>query len=178
MRFFKIAIWAISGIAVLGVVWALLRVRAHGFSAREAPAGYEAFLARNLRRMASAPDAVNLKNPLEATPLAIAEARDHFADHCAACHGNRGDGKTPINAGLYPPAPDMRQTQTQELTDGELFYLIKNGVRFTGMPGWGGSDEDNWKLVLFIRHLPQITPMELEFMSDVNHMPADSDAGH
>jgi len=64
----------------------------------------------------------------------------------------------------------MRQSQTQDLSDGELFYLIKNGVRFTGMPGWGGSDEDNWKLVLFIRHLAQLTPMELEFMREVNHL--------
>lgn len=178
MRFFKIVAWTTASVVPLGAVWAFLWVRSHGFSAREKPAAYEAFLARRLRQLASEPGSRSLKNPLEATPLAIAEARDHFADHCATCHGNRGDGKTQINAGLYPPAPDMREPQTQELSDGELFYLIKNGVRFTGMPGWGGSDEDNWKLVLFIRHLPQITPKELEFMSEVNHMPADAEQGH
>lgn len=178
MRFLKIVAWAAVFAVALAVVWTLWQVRAHGFSAREKPAGYEAFLARHLRRLASEPDARNIKNPLEATPLAIAEARDHFADHCATCHGNRGDGKTQINAGLYPPAPDMREAQTQELSDGELFYIIKNGVRFTGMPGWGGSDEDNWKLVLFIRHLPALTPLELEFMTEVNHMPVESEAGH
>ena len=170
MRFLKIIACAGASVAALAVVWALMQVRAHGFSAREKPAGYEAYLARQLRRLASEPGARSLKSPLVATPLAIAESRDHFADHCATCHGNRGDGKTQINAGLYPPAPDMRESRTQDLSDGELFYLIKNGVRFTGMPGWGGSDEDNWKLVLFIRHLPQITPQELEFMSEVNHM--------
>ena len=178
MRFFRIVAWTTTLAVVLGVVWAFLWVRSHGFSAREKPATYEAFLARRLRGLASEPGARNLRNPLDATPLAIAEARDHFADHCAPCHGNRGDGKTQINAGLYPPAPDMREPQTQELSDGELFYLIKNGVRFTGMPGWGGSDEDNWKLVLFIRHLPRITPQELEFMSEVNHMPAEPEQGH
>ena len=178
MRLFRIVVWTAASVVVLGVVWALLWVRSHGFSAREKPAAYEAFLAWRLRRLASEPDARRLKNPLEATPLAIAEARDHFADHCATCHGNRGDGKTQINLGLYPSAPDMRELRTQELSDGELFYLIKNGVRFTGMPGWGGSDEDNWKLVLFIRHLPQITPQELEFMSEVNHMPAESEQSH
>ncbi len=164
-------------VLVLALVWALLQVRAHGFSAREKPTGMEAFVATRLRWFASESDARSLKNPVEATPLAVAEARDHYADHCATCHGNRGDGKTQINAGLYPPAPDMRESHTQDLSDGELFYIIKNGVRFTGMPGWGGSDEDNWKLVLFIRHLPRITSKELEFMREVNHMPVEAEPG-
>ena len=64
----------------------------------------------------------------------------------------------------------MRQAQTQDLSDGEIFYIIKNGVRFTGMPGWGGKDEENWKLVLFIRHLPQLTSKEIELMEEVNPM--------
>ena len=178
MRFIKIVAWTAAVAVVLVLAWGAWQVRAHGFSAREKPTSYEALLARYARRLASEPDARSLKNPLEATPLAIAESRDHFADHCATCHGNRGDGKTQINAGLYPPAPDMREAVTQDLSDGELFYIIKNGIRFTGMPGWGGSDEDNWKLVLFIRHLPQLTTSELEFMSDVNHMPVEAEQGH
>jgi mono/diheme cytochrome c family protein len=160
-------------LAVLAFGWAVFRVREHGFSAREKPASYESILARQLRALASEPGAKSLRNPIEATPLAVAEARDHFADHCAICHGNRGDGETAINGGLYPPAPDMRQKETQELSDGELFYIIKNGIRFTGMPGWGGTDEDNWKLVLFIRHLPELTSQEVQFMSEINHMSED-----
>jgi len=57
------------------------------------------------------------------------------------------------------------------MTDGELFYVIKNGVRLTGMSAWGGSDhddEDSWKLVHFIRHLPQLTSQELEEMKKLN----------
>ena len=120
-----------------------------------------------------------MKNPVEPTELAIAEARDHFADHCAICHANDGTGKTMINSGLYPPAPDMKQTETQALSDGELFYIIKNGVRFTGMPGWGGEDEENWKLVHFIRHLPRLTPKELELMQEINKMEVEKHSeGH
>ncbi|HVZ19155.1 MAG TPA: c-type cytochrome [Terriglobales bacterium] len=178
MRILKIGATAAALAVALGLAWGIWNISSHGFSAREKPAAYEVFLARHARRLASEPGATKLKNPIEATPLAIAEARDHFADHCAICHGNRGDGKTQINAGLYPPAPDMRTPDTQELSDGELFYIIKNGIRFTGMPGWGGSDEDNWKLVLFIRHLPELTPLELKFMTEVNHMPVESEAGH
>jgi mono/diheme cytochrome c family protein len=110
------------------------------------------------------------RNPLPATELAIAEGRDHFADHCAVCHANDGSGRTEMGANLYPPAPDMRATPTQDLTDGELLYMIRNGVPLTGMPGWGGEDEENWKLVLFIRHLPELQAVELEFMDEINHL--------
>lgn len=170
MQLLRILAWTTAcGIAV-AVGWSFWYMRSHGFSAREKPAGYEAFIARHFRRLASEPGAKSLKNPVEPTPLAIAEARDHFADHCATCHGNDGGGMTQINAGLYPPAPDMRQAETQQLSDGELFYIIKNGVRFTGMPGWGGEDEENWKLVLFIRHLPKLSQKELELMKEINHL--------
>lgn len=155
------------GASVAGFAW---YVKSRGFSAREKPAAFEAYLARRVRSLASEPGAKDLKNPLEATPLAIAEGRDHYADHCATCHANNGSGKTLINSGLYPPAPDLRQGQTQNLTDGELFYIIKNGIRFTGMPGWGGEDEENWKLVLFIRHVPQLSAKEIELMQEINHM--------
>jgi mono/diheme cytochrome c family protein len=143
-------------------------VTAYGFSARAKPNRVEAFLARNARKLATPPEAKALQNPLSPTPLTIAEARDHFADHCAVCHANTGSGDTMINAGLYPPAPDMRREETQHLSDGELLYIIKNGIRFTGMPGWGGEDEENWKLVLFIRHLPKLTTQEIALMNEVN----------
>lgn len=170
MRILKVlALTTVCTIAA-AVIWLGWHMKSRGFSAREKPAAFEAYLARHARRLASEPGARELKNPVEATPLAIAEARDHFADHCATCHGNNGNGKTPINAGLYPPAPDMGQGETQQLTDGEIFYIIKNGIRFTGMPGWGGEDEENWKLVLFIRHLPKISPKEIELMKEINHL--------
>ena len=174
MRISKVVLAVVLLAAVCSIVWMAWTVRNHGFSARAKPAAYEEFIARSLRSLANEPGAKALRNPVAATDLAIAEARDHFADHCAVCHGNRGDGKTQINSGLYPPAPDMRQPATQGLSDGELFYIVKNGIRFTGMPGWGGSDEDNWKLVLFVRHLAQLTKQELEFMTDINQLPADS----
>jgi Cytochrome C oxidase, cbb3-type, subunit III len=72
---------------------------------------------------------------------------------------------------LYPPAPDMRKSSTQNLSDGELFFIIQNGIRLTGMPAWGGSDhdaDDSWKLVRFIRHLPDLTLEEGKQMEQLN----------
>jgi len=164
-----IAIVVVCVMAMVGgAVWLAWTIKTHGLSARDKPSAFEAFLAEHARDLATPAAAKKMKNPLGPTPLDIAEGRDHFADHCAICHANNGSGKTEMGRNMYPPAPDMRERETQDLTDGELFYIIKNGIRFTGMPGWGGEDEDNWKLVLFIRRLPQLSPKELELMKEVN----------
>ena len=168
MRAIRLVLAGGALLMVAGGLWLYAFVTTHGFSAREKPTALEAFLARNARRLATPPGAKRLRNPLGPTALNIAEARDHFADHCAFCHANDGTGKTMINEGLYPPAPDLRAEETQHLSDGELMYIIKNGIRFTGMPGWDGADEDNWKLVLFIRHLAALSHQELELMREIN----------
>jgi mono/diheme cytochrome c family protein len=163
------AILLVCLLALLGAgLWLAWTLKNSGYSAREKPGRLEAFVAEHLRDLATPAAAKSLKNPLSPTSLNIAEGRDHFADHCAICHANNGSGKTEIGGNMYPPAPDMRDRDTQELTDGELFYIIVNGIRFTGMPGWGGEADDNWKLVLFVRHLPELSQKELELMKEVN----------
>jgi mono/diheme cytochrome c family protein len=175
----RVIVLCLVVIFLLGIGLLYSWISSRGFSAREQPSRLEVFLARNARRLATPADAHAMTNPVGRTELAIAEARDHFADHCAICHANDGSGRTQINSGLYPPAPDMRQQATQQLTDGELFYIIRNGVRLTGMPGWGGEDEENWKLVLFIRHLPKLSQKEIELMKEINNLEIESTAeGH
>lgn len=155
-------------LAVLGFA-AYREVLRHGFSAREKPWAIEEFVARRLRRLATGTETKQLVNPFAPDPGLLAGARDHYADHCAVCHGDDGSGKTEIGDGLYPPVPDLRGPETQELSDGEIFSIIRNGVRFTGMPGWGGVDSDDeiWQLVLLVRHLPDLTDEEREQMRAV-----------
>jgi mono/diheme cytochrome c family protein len=177
----KAIVPVIIAIVVAVIAWGYWFLTAHGFSAREPPSALETLLATNLRRLATPREAKHLRNPFPQTPENVAEARHHFADHCAICHGNDGSGKTQIGSGLYPPPPDLRQARTQNLGDGEIFYIIKNGVRFTGMPGWGGEDEENeenWKLVVFIRHLPHLTAEELESMRKINRLEEEGKAHH
>ena len=157
-------------VAVIGTAFSGWFIVGRGFSAKDEPTFIEAFVARRVRSLATPRAARDAKNPVMSSPEVMDEAMAHFADHCATCHANDGSGDTAIGKGLYPKPPDMRAAGTQGLTDGELFYIIHNGIRLTGMPAFGQSDEDtdSWKLVHFIRHLPSITSDELEKMKGMN----------
>ncbi|HWO39455.1 MAG TPA: zinc-binding dehydrogenase [Candidatus Acidoferrum sp.] len=91
----------------------------------------EAYLARTARNLSIPASGRDAKNPFAPTAEVLSEARVHFADHCAICHGNDGIGKTQIGQNLYPKAPAMRLPPTQNLTDGEIYYVIHDGVRLT-----------------------------------------------
>jgi len=144
-------------------------LRMHKFSAREKPSWLETTMAMHARRVSTPSDAMSLKNPNSITEESMSEAREHFVEHCSICHGIDGKGQTTIGQRMYPPVPDMTQAETQQKTDGELFYIISNGVRLTGMPAWEGEDtpESIWSLVAFIRRLPQLTPEELNRMKEM-----------
>jgi mono/diheme cytochrome c family protein len=163
---------ALAACAIPMTAGALFLLTAQGFSARTQPSAVERWVARRARSMALPTDAKERTNPVPDSPEVLAAARAHWADHCAACHSNNGSGDSEMGKHMYPPAPDMRKADTQNLTDGELFYVIQNGIRLTGMPGWGsGADhdtEDSWKLVRFIRHLPKLTAEEETEMQELN----------
>lgn len=152
------------------VVSPLVVLLGGGISARPEPSAAEAALARRVRSALIPVAAQEARNPILLEARALSEGRAHFADHCAGCHANDGSGDTPLGRSLYPRAPDMRAPTTQALTDGELFYIIENGVRLTGMPAWGGAGrpEESWKLVHFIRHLPALAPDERAAMELLN----------
>lgn len=153
-------------LAFAGIAYVAYALLTHGFSAREEPSWVESYFARHARRIATPAGARELKNPVPATPESMAEAQEHWVAHCSSCHGIDGRGDTTIGRNLYPKAPDMRDEETQRLSDGELYYIISNGVRFTGMPAWGNEDspESIWALVAFIRRLPHLTPEEIKSM--------------
>jgi mono/diheme cytochrome c family protein len=160
-----IAAAGVAAAAALG--WLTIR---RGFSARDTPSAMEAYVAKTARKLAIPASERDAKNPFSPTAEVLSEARAHFADHCAICHGNDGSGKTEIGQNLYPKAPDLRHSDTQNLTDGQMYSIIHNGIRLTGMPAWGGpdKDDDSWRLVLLIRHLPQMNPQEMKEMEQFN----------
>jgi mono/diheme cytochrome c family protein len=148
-----------------------------GINSKQQPGQTETTIARKLRAAAIPDRAKKTGNPIRATSDVLEAGMAHFADHCASCHGNDGGADTEMARGLYPKVPDMRKPDTQGLSDGELFYIIENGVRLTGMPAWGTGTpegaEASWALVHFIRHLPDLTDAELEKMKAMNPKSAD-----
>ena len=163
----------VAGFGIVGTFgWLGYQLFTTGFSAKTEPHAIEVFLARQIRHLAIPIEQRNSPNPVPPSPDLLKEGLAHFADHCAQCHGNDGRGQTAIGKKVYPKAPDLRLADTQSMSDGELFWIIHNGIRFTAMPAWGegdpAQDMDSWKLVHFIRHLPHLTPEELDQMKGLN----------
>jgi mono/diheme cytochrome c family protein len=173
MKIAKAALWILLAAVVAAIVYGVVLMR-NGINARKEPSSTEIHVARALRHMAIPKADRDEENPWKdvATADVMKGAREHFADHCAQCHANDGSGNTEMGKSLYPRAPDMRLPATQNLSDGELYYIIRNGVPLTGMPAWGDphfdQDDDSWQLVLFIRHLSHLTREELKDMESYN----------
>jgi cytochrome c553 len=151
-------------VAILATGYGASVIR-RGFSAADQPSALESVVSRTVRNLGIPGSARDEKNPWTATPDFLQEAREDFANHCASCHGKEGNARSEIGQSLYPKAPDLRQAPTQNLTDGEIHYIIRNGVRLTGMPALGNPhmSEDNnaaWRLVLFIRSISATTLQE------------------
>jgi len=93
-------------------------------------------------------------------PAKIPMGVEHFAAHCAVCHGAPGVPKGDIAYGLSLPPPDLAVT-AKLYSGGEMFWIIKHGIKMTGMPAWADhSDEEIWATVAFLRKLPGMTPEE------------------
>jgi mono/diheme cytochrome c family protein len=179
LRFF---VFLLVLLCITGAI-AYVIVRGHGFTSRATPGPLETRVARAARRWAIPDEDRKRTNPKPQDAASLKEGMEHFADHCALCHANDGSGNTEVGRGLYPKVPDLRLPATQSLTDGDLFYIIENGVPLTGMPAWGeggGNDSHgSWNLVQFIRHLPQLTAAEKKAMEALNpKAPDDMDHDH
>jgi mono/diheme cytochrome c family protein len=167
----RIVLW--SAVLVTVVVSGLIVfVRGSGISVYRDPPALERQVAKRAWRFLVPQAAREAVNPAPDSPEVIKGGLEHFADHCAICHANNGTGDTVIGRRVYPPAPDFRESGTQSLTDGELFYAIEQGIPFTAMPGWANGTREgeleSWHLVKFIRHLPALTADEIGQMERLN----------
>jgi mono/diheme cytochrome c family protein len=96
-----------------------------------------------------------LKNPLPATSAALEEGEKRYQEHCVLCHAREGSGNTPLGRALYPHAGDLRLSAAQAQSDGELFWMIAQGIRYSGMPAARSqlTEEQTWDVVLYVRAL-------------------------
>jgi predicted CXXCH cytochrome family protein len=140
-------------VGILAAGW----IKWRGFRASETPSAFETGVVRSVRNFAIPAKERRRTNPDAADWAAIRQGREDFLARCAVCHGIDAHGRTPIGANLYPRVPDLHLEPTQNLTDGEIHYIIENGIQLTGMPAMASahreSPAESWKLVAYIRSL-------------------------
>jgi predicted CXXCH cytochrome family protein len=139
-----------------------------GMVARKSPSALETYIAHRLVNISIPNEAKAMKNPLFGGGDGAAAGRALYQRYCEVCHGFDGRGETMSGAWLYPPAANLRESRTTSRTDGALFYLIRNGIRNTGMPGWQLTDQETWQLVLYIRNLPIVSSLQTANPSTMN----------
>jgi cytochrome c len=156
-------IWAVVAlVGVIAVVTGGLVLWSHGFDSRAEPSSLEESFAMKLHDSSIPERYEKMKNPL-ATQVDLIEAGGHYEEHCAACHGDNGKGEPKFEGLMYPRPSNLLSDDTQEMTDGELYFVIKEGIRWSGMPAFGkpgDNDEHAWKIVAYVRHLPKLTTAE------------------
>jgi len=150
----------VSGTLALVLLIAGL-VKWRGIRASSEPSLVETSLARSIRNFAIPRAETTRKNPYAGDDRAVEQGREAFLHRCATCHGNDGRGATPIGAGVYPRVPDLHAEPTQRLTDGQIRYIIENGVQLSAMPAMRGTpaevEQVSWALVSYIRRLRSVT---------------------
>jgi mono/diheme cytochrome c family protein len=131
MKPWKVALLILFALAVAAAGYGLILVR-RGFSALATPSAIEEFAATTARKLAVPSAYRQLRNPIAPSTENIRGGMEHFSYHCAPCHSDDGSGHTVFGRGLYPKPPDLRAAGTQNMSDGELYYTIDDGVRLSG----------------------------------------------
>src|SRR5512143_744908 len=132
------------------------------FSAAKLPGRLEERLATFALDRSMERRAPKVANPLARSSEAAAAGLALFKTHCVTCHGAPGVDPTEGGASLNPPAPGLTLKRVQARSDGELKWIVSNGIRMTGMPAFGASrsEEEVWQLVVALRRLPRLSPEE------------------
>jgi mono/diheme cytochrome c family protein len=143
---------------VLGVAGAILCILFQGCRADKQPSQEETNLANAAKDVTIPLKAGKKQNPLPDTSEVVSQGQEVFLGSCAPCHGPDGRGDTNLGRSMAPRAMDLSSSHVQHWSDAELFWIIQNGVRLTGMPSWRSSvsDDDTWKLARFIHNLPRL----------------------
>jgi mono/diheme cytochrome c family protein len=123
---------------------------------------------------------LNREAPKEPNPVALNEQNllggvQLFAENCAVCHGSaKGDAaRSPIAKGLYQKPPQLATEGVEDDPEGVSYWKIKHGIRLTGMPSFGAtlSDQDIWKIALFLKHMDKLPPAVEKSWQQVRNWP-------
>ncbi len=157
---FYILILIAAGV-IAGLILLLLILPSVNWSATRNPGLVESALASYSRSSWVRRHADKQPNPIRPTPENLKAGQTDFDEHCSGCHGLDGSGENRFEADFNPPVPKLTDV-AQEWSDGELYFIIANGISMTGMPGFGNNHDPKeiWGMVLWVRHLAQMSQPE------------------
>ena len=147
-----------TGLAIALVCgWAPLRATAK-------PPRWETFFARRAVTASIARQAPKLQNPIQPTSISLGSGLKLYRDNCSGCHGDSGKPSNWGTTAFYPRVPQF-DTEAPLKPDWQMFWIVKRGVRYTGMAAWEGelSDENIWTVVTFLSHLKDL-PADVQGM--------------
>jgi mono/diheme cytochrome c family protein len=159
----KIFVGILIGFAIFLVAGLLIMATgAFDVAAVSPPSKMEKKIANFVLKRSVARRAPRIANPMAASPEVWRSGLSHYKENCVVCHGAPGVDESEFGQGLNPPAPDLTLPAIQKMSDGELFWIVSNGIRMTGMPAFSPTHkpEEVWKIVSFVRHLPELTDEE------------------
>jgi len=150
------------------IVGGVFATGSYNVAATAAPSKLETRLAAYALNRSVARRAPATKNPMPASPETWKAGLAHYRENCVVCHGAPGVDAGEIGEGLNPPAPDLTLPRVQARPDGELFWIVGNGIRTTGMPAFSPTHKPDelWKIVAFVRHLPELTNAEQKALKE------------
>ncbi len=139
---------------VIATALGLAMLASYGCKANQ-PGGVEQRVAQEAKELTIG--GKDWTNPVPDDEASRKEGAEHFQHHCQICHGLDGQNTgVPFADKMSPPVANLAAPDIQKYADGQLKWIIQNGIRMTGMPGWQGilEDDEMWKIVRFLRHLP------------------------
>lgn len=157
MRFILGIIVTIGVLLVIAIV--VVDFGLMSFRADQTPSDFESKYAMKAVDSSTKRGAANLKNPIQPTDLNLLDGMRAYKTYCSSCHGDPAQPKSPLAESFYPPAPQFL-SDMPDMPDNENFYIIKHGIRFTGMPSWEklASDDQLWKVATFLSHMDKLPP--------------------
>jgi thiosulfate dehydrogenase len=156
----KFLMGCIMTLSVLAVgTYLFLALGLFSFRADQPPSKFEQKHAMQALDASTKRHAPDTKNPIPETDANLLEASRLYKTDCASCHGDPSDRKPIVGSSFYPPAPRFME-DAPDMPENENFYIVKHGIRFTGMPGWENivSDDQIWKLTAFLSRMGELPP--------------------
>jgi ribosomal protein L7/L12/mono/diheme cytochrome c family protein len=144
----------IVGLIICGIVGGIVGISMVGKKAVVPPSELEAHIVNYLKTL-KIPEAAPPATPVEHSDENLFEGAEHYNHHCAVCHDLEGDADSDFAKAFNPPVANLASEEVQRYSDGQLKWIVDNGIRFTGMPGWKSIIDEaaQWKIVYYMRAL-------------------------